>query len=179
MSAWSTWAIYLRFHIEERLTDWPDTPKTFPLELNKQIWAAISTITFQTPIYTTLTPQQCQSGASRETYHRVSRPWPEESGHGKGRGGAAGKLSLVTRREPVIQQQPWHCTASELPSLPRTLARQLFSNSLLVQNSHRSLEMNLYEVTQGVGGACWCVTVCHFFPSFIQYFFKSVIIKVP
>lgn len=60
--------------------------------------ATISTITFPTLIYTTLTLQQCQSSASRETgrWHTtwVRRPWPEEK---RLSGGPVGKLPLLSR----------------------------------------------------------------------------------
>lgn len=38
--------------------------------------------------------------------------------------------------------------------------------------------MNLCEVTQGVGGVCRCVAVCHVLLFFKFFFFKSVIITV-
>ncbi len=52
--------------IVKQKRSWPPQ-KTFTSKLNKQIWPAVSAITFQTPIYTTLTVKQCQRGASRET----------------------------------------------------------------------------------------------------------------
>lgn len=72
----------------------PPRKKTFLLKLKQQIWAAISAITFQTPICTTLTLRQCrQRRASREMGAGIPERYRDldlrvkKKEHGRGGGG--------------------------------------------------------------------------------------------
>lgn len=70
----------------------PPRKKTFPLKLKQQIWAAISAITFQTPICTTLTLRQANNavpaGRWVQSYQRgietLTGGWKKKPGWGGG-----------------------------------------------------------------------------------------------
>lgn len=73
--------------------------------------------------------------------------------------GGWGSALLPSPPDSIIQEHTRLRTASGLHPPAGSTA---VYNSLLAQNHHHSLEMNLYEVTQRVGGVCGRVTACHF-----------------
>lgn len=69
--------------------------------------------------------------------------------------GVVGKLSLITRRKPC------HIAADMTRHRLRTAS---FTHTLNCAAAYHSLfgDEPFYEVTQGVGGVCWCGTMCQF-----------------
>lgn len=85
--------------------------KTFPLQLKQQNWAAISTITLQTPICTTLTLRQCQRRrASREMGAGIPEKHQDLDQRRREVGGGAsrGLLENVLPSSDIIFVQTMH-----------------------------------------------------------------------
>ncbi len=110
------------------------------------------------------------AGRRVQAYHRGIETL---TGGKRQQGGAVGKLSRHPARALSYSSRRDTVPPPCCLIYPHTGSAAVY-NSLLAQNPNHSSEMNLYEVTQGVAGVCWCVTVCHFllllFFSLIHYF---------